>query len=320
MTNIVLEVADSVLWNESLAVSAIIRAVEQGPFTLDLVTEGPCLESVGLNKLLTNLQIDPALVTIKTGNLIRSSSYSEVTDPNTIIELELAQQKLATEVTPKTITKTFGLYVGRSNWIRLALASYLWSKYPTESDIRYHYDPSVDYHRANFGLEHFLSKYPKQIDQASQFFKQLPIAPTTMQYPILWDQGAFDLAEPYQNIFCEIVCETFFSGRCFFFTEKTLRAIVNRTPFLIQGPKWVLHNLKLLGFQTFNRWWDEGYDEDPADFKYEALQHNIDFIAKQSIETLNQWYQEMQPVLDNNINVLKNLTRQKILNTEFYYE
>lgn len=320
MSNIILEVADGVIWNESQFIADIVQLARQGAFTIDLASEGPCLESIGLNNLLDKLNIDPSMVTIKTGNLIQSSQYKEIQDPNTIAELSFAKEKLREPIIPKTITKTFGLYVGRSNWLRLGLASYLWNNYLNKSDIRYHYDPLVDYHRANFGLENFLSRYPTQIDQVANFFKQLPMTPEKLEYPIMWYKGGFDLNEPYQNIFCEIVCETFFSGRCFFFTEKTLRAIIQKTPFLVQGPKWMLRNLKLLGFQTFDRWWDEGYDEDPADFKYQALQYNIDFIAQQSVDTLTQWYHEMQPVLDHNINVLKNLTKKQILNTDFYYE
>ena len=36
------------------------------------------------------------------------------------------------------------------------------------------------------------------------------------------------------------------------------------TPFIVQGSQWFLHRLRDMGFQTFDRWWDEGYSEDPA--------------------------------------------------------
>ena len=89
---------------------------------------------------------------------------------------------------------------------------------------------------------------------------------------------------------------------------------------MVQGPKWFLKNLKKLGFKTFDQWWDEGYDEDPADGRYKTLCYNIDTIAQQNATTIAQYYQEMQPVLEHNVQVLKELTNEKILATEFFYE
>jgi hypothetical protein len=103
-------------------------------------------------------------------------------------------------------------------------------------------------------------------------------------------------------------------------TEKTMRAIMFKRPFLVQGPQWYLKNLQALGFQTFDRWWDEGYDEDAWDFKYQALKHNIDFISSQTQQTIERWYQEMQPVLEHNRNVLLNLSQESIVTREFFYE
>ena len=99
-----------------------------------------------------------------------------------------------------------------------------------------------------------------------------------------------------------------------------MRAIAHRRPFIVQGPQWYLHNLKLLGFKTFDQWWDEGYDEDPWDFKYQALKQNIDYIAKQNTTTIAQWNKEMLNVLDHNYNTLNELTAEKILSTKFFFQ
>jgi hypothetical protein len=101
-------------------------------------------------------------------------------------------------------------------------------------------------------------------------------------------------------------------------TEKIMRSIINRKPFLVQGPQWFLKNLKRLGFQTFSQWWDEGYDEDPWDFRYDGLKLNIDFIASQSQGTIQQWYREMKTVLDHNYDTFLKLTPEQITHTEFY--
>jgi hypothetical protein len=88
----------------------------------------------------------------------------------------------------------------------------------------------------------------------------------------------------------------------------------------VQGPKWFLHNLRKLGFKTFSNWWDEGYDEDSSDARCAALKNGIDWIAQQTPNTINTWYREMQPTLEHNRQILQQLTHEKILETEFFYE
>jgi hypothetical protein len=182
----------------------------------------------------------------------------------------------------------------------------------------YHYDPKSDYHMANFGLEELLPKSWNDTDFILQFLKKLPLKEHTLEYPICWNLHALELDAYYQKIFCDVVCETYYSGNVFFMTEKTMRAIANRRPFLIQGPIFFLKNLKRLGFKTFDHWWDEGYDEDPWDFKHLALRQNIDFIAQQPRSTIQQWYNEMTPILDHNYNTFLELTHKQILETKFY--
>jgi hypothetical protein len=183
----------------------------------------------------------------------------------------------------------------------------------------YHYDPESDYHTCHFGLETLFNRHRNDIDIFASFIKKLPIRSHEYKYPILWNEQALDLDEHYQHLFCDVICETHFSGRTFQITEKTLRAIMHRRPFIIQGPQWYLRNLKLLGFKTFDRWWDEGYDEDPWDFKYQALKQNIDYIAQQDSSTIARWYDEMSEVLEHNYNTFLELTSQKIKSTDFYY-
>ena len=72
------------------------------------------------------------------------------------------------------------------------------------------------------------------------------------------------------------------------------------TPFIVQGPQWYLHRLRDLGFQTFDRWWDEGYAEDPADHQPHEIVKVINQLKTKSITELSKMYTEMQPVLAHN--------------------
>ena len=323
MSSIKVVTSDSKIWNPEKTYLEIVYASQQGPVTLDLLTEGPCCQTSGIDNMLDSIVkkfgFDPNSYTINTSNQLASSQYREHRQP--WVELDLAKEKAthAIEV-ESTLNKRFAIFIGRSNWQRLGLASHLWTNYKNQTTMTFHYDPTIDYHVANFGLEELLVKEKDACHNVFNFIQQLPIRQTLMSYPILWNQGAFDLDKYYQDIFCEIVCETYFTGQTFFVTEKLLRCIVNRRPFVVQGPKWFLRNLKKLGFKTFSQWWDEGYDEDPSDSRYTTLCNNIDYIAQQNEKDISQWYQEMQPILEHNIQVLQKLTNEQILNTEFFYE
>lgn len=321
MIEVKIKTSDSKIWESDQVLTDLIKASMKGPVKINLLTEGPCCKTSGIDNLL-NLIIDkfgfsPSQYTIETSNQIRSSQFREKRTQFT--ELQFVQRKAKNIAKlPSTLEKKFGLFIGRSNWIRLSLASYINHHYNNISIITYHYDPQSDYHMANFGLEELLNYSWNESDLVLNFLKKLPLKEKTLEYPICWNTEALELDEYYQKLFCDVVCETYYSGNVFFMTEKTMRAIANRRPFLIQGPKFFLKNLKQLGFKTFDSWWDEGYDEDPWNYKHLSLRQNIDFIAQQSQSTIQQWYDEMTPILDHNYNIFLELTTNKILKTKFY--
>ena len=81
------------------------------------------------------------------------------------------------------------------------------------------------------------------------------------------------------------------------------------TPFIVQGPQWYLRRLQDMGFQTFDRWWDEGYSEDPADYQLEVIKDVVKDISARSVEDLSTMYKEMQSVLKHNKQCLLELTK-----------
>jgi len=318
--------SDGKIWNKEEAIVSIIKEATRttNKIQIHLNNEGPCCKHCGIDELISNIilkfNIPSERFVINTLNQIPSSQYTEVRGSKNS-SLYGAHSKLQSYVpTYSTLDKIFGIFIGRSNWQRLGLASYLWNNYKNNSIVTFHYDNNIEYHKSNLGLDEFCHKFPNDIDNIFIFLKELPLVYDEVSYPILWSDNAYDLDELYKNIFCEIVCETYFSGKTFFISEKTYRCILNKRPFIIQGPTWFLKNLKKLGFKTFDKWWDEGYDEDPGDARYETLKQNINWIGSQTPQTINDWYEEMQPILTHNYNVLYNLTNETILNTEFYYE
>jgi hypothetical protein len=335
MASVLIKTSNGVIWEKDRIVTDIISAANTGSVEIDLFTEGPCCQHSGINAMLDMIVdqfgFNPANFKILTCNQLPSSKYQEVR--KSFVELEYIKEYVKNLnsgpaskdfwfpwKTSDKFKKKFAIFIGRSNWQRLGLASYIYSCAPDESTITYHYDPKVDYHISNFGLEDFLNRHWDSWQQVHNFAQHLPMKFEEIDYPILWNHGAFDLAQHYEDVFCEVVCETYFSGKTFFITEKTFRCILNRRPFLVQGPKYFLKNLKKLGFKTFDSWWTEGYDNDPEDCKYENLVKVIDYINSQSLETIKHWYDDMEEILEHNYQTLLSLTDDQILSTEFYYE
>lgn len=329
-TRVKINCSDSVIWNKEQTIIELSQAANKGPVVIDLRTEGPCCEYLGLNQLIDLLVNQygfdlEQFSLMNTGNQLCSSRLKE---SKTILLGNFVQQfdNFSHFVNDSTLQKRFGLFIGRSNWIRLGIASYLWSEHRDLSRITFHYNNELDFHKSNFGLEQFVQRYYHEKTRVVEFLNCLPLCfDTITQYPITaLDLSSTDLmcslAPAYRDIFCEIVCESYFSGKTFHLTEKTLRPMLYKRPFVIQGPKHFLKNLKLLGFKTFDQWWDEGYDQDHHDSRYEAITNNIKWIAGQSPMTIAKWYKEMQSTLEHNFITALALTNQKILTTNFYYD
>jgi len=107
-----------------------------------------------------------------------------------------------------------------------------------------------------------------------------------------------------QQSFVYVVTETCFWERKCHLTEKIFKAIVCRMPFILVGPAHNLEYLRSYGFQTFDYWWDESYDEikDPIQ-RMQAVGKVLERICKLSEKDLEFTLQEMQNVLDYNYNL-----------------
>jgi hypothetical protein len=72
---------------------------------------------------------------------------------------------------------------------------------------------------------------------------------------------ALSAVKESQESFVYVVTETCYWERKLHLTEKIFKPIVSRMPFILVGPAHNLEYLRSYGFQTFDYWWDESYDE-----------------------------------------------------------
>jgi hypothetical protein len=110
-------------------------------------------------------------------------------------------------------------------------------------------------------------------------------------------KGCYISIDLYLDSWLEIVPETIYQNG-YFFTEKTLKPIVTRTPFLMVSSRGYLEYLKSLGYKTFSSLIDEKYDsEDRIEDRVRLLADQLENIIKNGSKN---FYQASQSILDHN--------------------
>ena len=113
--------------------------------------------------------------------------------------------------------------------------------------------------------------------------------------------------EAHSKTFVNIVTESQENPMCVFFSEKTFKPMFCCQPFIIWGTPNSLKKLKEYGFKTFDKWWDESYD-DELDFtkRFEKIIDIMEEISEWSLEKCFQISQEMEEILIHNFNNMIN--------------
>lgn len=329
MITINIPTSDGVIWGQEQIFADIIYAMSlNSNISLNFNIEGPDIQSLGLYNFLISsakkLNYDIKKIIIYVSNVLEKHTQFNIQHTN-MLHLRADANEYMFNVKKNTELKYFGLFVGRSNAPRLALASYLNLQHPEKSIYTYHLNIHDEFHQANIGLENLIKEYGTDtLDNVCTFLKSCPrlldntnsitinktLNINSAQQLLTADKNIF--IDQYNNFFVEIVCESYFTGRTFFVTEKTWRPILLKTPFIIQGPQYFLHNLRKLGFQTFDQWWDEGYAEDPASHQIIEIKKVIDFLAIKSSKEIADMYKSMQEILEHNYQLLLSLTENDL--------
>ena len=121
------------------------------------------------------------------------------------------------------------------------------------------------------------------------------------------------LLNTMQECFANVVTETRYCSLMPYFSEKTIKTIAVHRPFVLVAQPGTLELLKSLGFKTFDKWWDESYDNEKDHNKRLELVYNTcrEILSKDK-ETLSAMLDDMQDILEHNYNNLFNLTDNMI--------
>lgn len=108
----------------------------------------------------------------------------------------------------------------------------------------------------------------------------------------------------YNQTAYSLVCESLSSNSFSFFTEKTIKPMLAKRLFLVCSGQYFLHNLRSLGFKTFNGIVDESYDREwQLEKRIEMILNEVNRLC---LLDQQQVYNSVQSVLDHNYQLLMN--------------
>lgn len=106
----------------------------------------------------------------------------------------------------------------------------------------------------------------------------------------------------------EITFETMTRGFTFTPSEKTVRTIVAEKPMLVYAPQNFLKYMQKEGFQTFEKLWDESYDQLEGPARYKAMMKIVKEVSELPKSQQLELYQKSREICLNNRLLLKKIT------------
>jgi len=296
--------ADTFIWNLSELVDFLIAHQHQD-IIITNGTEGCCAKTIGLYQWLDKFSFRS--VTVETGNILESHDRYEISYnmPFKFFEVKRPIEQQYHIWNQKSV---FGTLYGRPIWHRLGIVSHLLCEHPDISEIGCLGDLSHPDTRKQFELLELWQHDTHSLIKFAQISAGIPYKHTDIDGytpgATLTDGFVKQAERVYKNFLIDIVSETFTSGDCFCVTDKTVRPMLLKKPFIAFASKHHLAYLRQMGFKTFQDFWAEGYDGSDGATRYQHILQLIDWIAQQPLNTLVDMYQSMQPILDHNYNLL----------------
>lgn len=143
--------------------------------------------------------------------------------------------------------------------------------------------------------------------QLSELFLKLPLVLDTDNFDKFpMEEDLFSTASLYDRTYISLVSETNFESNIIHMTEKTIKPIVFKHPFIIVGPAGTLKKLKGMGLRTFSEFWDESYDnEHDPNIRMDMIMNICKTIASWNKDQLTTFLVRSYPIVMHNFNHFK---------------
>lgn len=169
-----------------------------------------------------------------------------------------------------------------------------------------------------FSIEHFsryfdrndLMNHEKELKYIFYTKKKSQYEPISKSlFNFFGDTKTTHFRETYENSYCSLITETSFENNEEHITEKSLKPFINLHLGIFLSPYKHLERLKMYGFETFSKFWDEGYDDivDPKDRMVEIC----GVIDGLNSDKLKHIYESAEDILIHNQNVFLDLWKRE---------
>lgn len=162
----------------------------------------------------------------------------------------------------------------------------------------------------------YVGEYIAQ-DQTLQFYGQklIEIGSNVLDFPYTNHYMNYTVnTDFYKKTFVSIVPESHCESETIHFSEKTWKPMYTGHPFLLLGSPGQLNYLKTQGFQTFDKWFDESYDDyDNLYDRIKIITNNLKKYSTYTIDQLIALRKEMEPVIQHNYYHLQQLYNKKYI-------
>lgn len=145
---------------------------------------------------------------------------------------------------------------------------------------------------STFIREHAAHNYPADLDD-----KQV----NDGMNPVAYNEKQHRLEKYYRETFVSVHVESRFAQPTGNYSEKAIQSVVYKTPFILLAPPYTLKSMREAGYKTFNKWWDESYDEEENHvLRLKKIVEIIDWIETLSYDELFVMYTDMRNTLEYN--------------------
>jgi hypothetical protein len=288
------------IWNQSEFLDFLISN-QHKDITLNIGPEAICLTSVGVYDLLDKFTFNQ--VTINTRNPLEKHSKYNIKYKNNFWFSRV--EPINPELHTWNQNKIFYCLFGRPTASRLGIAGHVHKNHNTITHLHFSATTHPDT-LDQFELNKLLQYDIDSVEQTGNLIKKLPLL---LSNPHLYtEHNGYVYSDPlttfYKDIFIDVLSESHVLGNTFFPTEKTIRPMLLKKPFIVFTSKNYLDYLRQMGFETFYRFWDESYDGYETKDRYHKILNLIDTLAAKSKSELVDIYNDMKPILDHNYNLL----------------
>lgn len=291
---------DDFIWNRLDLIKFLVNN-QNKDILINTTDEGCCANEIGLYNILDLFQFRS--VTIFSNNILEKHKKYKIVGNNffKFYKIHNPNYKRFQVWNNKNI---FGAFYNRPSWHRIGLFAELMD---LNSLLNFRFDPFDENSREFFELQKLFEIFP---NSAKKFINKMDKLPLRLEETDGFTLGAStkqhtdQLCSFYPNIFIDVVAETFVSGNTFFATEKTIRPMLLKKPFIIMGSKNFLIYLRQLGFKTFYNFWNEDYDGFEGKERYIKIIKLVNDLGNKTDNELNDIYKDMQSILTHNYNLL----------------